>query len=58
VDFLRRMIGFAAQRLMELDIESRTGSAMFLILDMSQPYAGLFRIPSSATQQTIEAIDK
>jgi hypothetical protein len=25
-DFLRRMIGFAAQRLMELDIESRTGA--------------------------------
>jgi hypothetical protein len=26
-DFLRRMIGFAAQRLMERDIESRTGAA-------------------------------
>ena len=26
-DFLRRMISFAAQRLMELDIESRTGAA-------------------------------
>ena len=26
-DFLRQMIGFAAQRLMELDIESRTGAA-------------------------------
>jgi transposase-like protein len=26
-DFLRRMIGFAAQRLMELDIESHTGAA-------------------------------
>ena len=26
-DFLRRMIGFAAQRLMDLDIESRTGAA-------------------------------
>ena len=25
-DFLRRMIGFAAQRLMELDIASRTGA--------------------------------
>ena len=33
-------------------------SAMFLILDMSQPYSGLFRIPSSAMEQTIEAIDK
>jgi putative transposase len=26
-DFLRRMIGFAAQRLMELDVEGRTGAA-------------------------------
>src|SRR5215471_16571624 len=26
-DFLRRMIGFAAQRLMELDMEGRTGAA-------------------------------
>ena len=26
-DYLREMIGFAAQRLMELDIESRTGAA-------------------------------
>ncbi len=26
-DFVRRMIGFAAQRLMELDIEGRTGAA-------------------------------
>ena len=26
-NFLREMIGFAAQRLMELDIESRTGAA-------------------------------
>jgi putative transposase len=26
-DFLRRMIGFAAQRLMDLDVESRTGAA-------------------------------
>jgi len=26
-DFLRRMIGFAAQRLMELNVESRTGAA-------------------------------
>jgi len=26
-DFLRRMIGFAAQRLMELDVEGRTGVA-------------------------------
>jgi hypothetical protein len=33
-------------------------SAMFLILDLTQPYAGLFRIPPSAIQQTLEAIDK
>jgi hypothetical protein len=33
-------------------------SAMFLILDLSQPYAGLFRVPASALQETIEAIDK
>ena len=26
-NYLREMIGFAAQRLMELDIESRTGAA-------------------------------
>jgi transposase-like protein len=26
-DFLRRMIGFATQRLIELDVESRTGAA-------------------------------
>ena len=33
-------------------------SAMFLILELSQPYSGVFRIPSSAMAQTIEAIDK
>jgi hypothetical protein len=33
-------------------------SAMFLILDLSQPYSGLFRIPPSAMEQTIEVIDK
>ena len=33
-------------------------SAMFLILDLSQPYSGLFRIPPSAMEQTIEAMDK
>jgi hypothetical protein len=33
-------------------------SAMFLILDLSQPYSGLFRVPASALQETIEAIDK
>ena len=33
-------------------------SAMFLILDLTQPYSGLFRVPPSAIQQTLEAIDK
>ena len=33
-------------------------SAMFLILDLTQPYSGLFRIPASAMQQAIEAVDK
>ena len=33
-------------------------SAMFLILDLSQPYSGLFRIPPAAMEQTLEAIDK
>ena len=33
-------------------------SATFLILDLTQPYSGLFRVPPSAIQQTLEAIDK
>jgi hypothetical protein len=33
-------------------------SAMFLILDLTQPYSGLFRVPPSAIQQTLKAIDK
>jgi hypothetical protein len=33
-------------------------SAMFLILDLTQPYSGLFRVPPSAIQQTLQAIDK
>jgi hypothetical protein len=33
-------------------------SAMFLILDLSQPYSGLFRVPATALQETIDAIDK
>jgi hypothetical protein len=33
-------------------------SAMFLILDLIQPYSGLFRVSPSAIQQTLEAIDK
>jgi Protein of unknown function (DUF4239) len=33
-------------------------SAMFLILDLTQPYSGLFRVSPAAIQQTLEAIDK
>jgi hypothetical protein len=33
-------------------------SAMFLILDLTQPYSGLFRAPASSLEQTIEAIGK
>jgi hypothetical protein len=33
-------------------------SAMFLVLDLTQPYSGLFRVSPSAIQQTLEAIDK
>jgi amino acid permease len=34
------------------------GSAIFLILELSQPYTGLFRISPAALEQTIDAIDK
>ena len=33
-------------------------SAMFLILDLTQPYSGLFRVPASSLQQAVEAIGK
>jgi hypothetical protein len=33
-------------------------SAMFLILDLTQPYSGVFRVSPLAIQQTLEAIDK
>jgi hypothetical protein len=32
------------------------GSAIFLILELNQPYSGLFKIPSAAIEQTIEAL--
>ena len=32
------------------------GSAIFLILELNQPYSGLFKIPSSAMEQTIAAL--
>jgi hypothetical protein len=34
------------------------GSAIFLILELSQPYTGLFRISPAALEQTIDAISK
>jgi hypothetical protein len=33
-------------------------SAMFLILDLTEPYSGLFRVPASSLEQAIEAIGK
>jgi len=33
-------------------------SAIFLILELSQPYTGLFRTSPAALEQTIDAIDK
>jgi hypothetical protein len=32
-------------------------SGVYLILDLSEPYSGLFRVPTSGLQQTIEALD-
>jgi hypothetical protein len=34
------------------------GSAIFLILELSQPYAGLFRISPAALEETVDSIDK
>jgi hypothetical protein len=34
------------------------GSAMFLILELSQPYSGLFRISPAALEQTIDALNR
>jgi hypothetical protein len=33
-------------------------TAVFLILDLSQPYSGMFRVPAGALEQTLEIIDK
>jgi hypothetical protein len=33
------------------------GSAIFLILELSQPYTGLFRIPAASMEQTLAALD-
>jgi len=32
------------------------GSAIFLILELNEPFSGLFKIPSAAIEQTIEAL--
>jgi len=32
------------------------GSAVFLILELNQPFNGFFRIPSAAVEETIKAI--
>ena len=34
------------------------GSGIFLILELSQPYIGLFRISPAAFEQAIDSIDK
>jgi len=34
------------------------GSTIFLILELRQPYTGLFRISPAALEQTVESIDK
>ncbi len=34
------------------------GSALFLIIELSQPYTGLFRVPPAALEQSIEAMGK
>jgi hypothetical protein len=33
-------------------------SAMYLILDLSQPYSGHFRLSPASLEQALEAIDK
>ena len=33
-------------------------SAIFLILDLSEPYTGLFRVPPAALEQAIEASNR
>jgi hypothetical protein len=33
-------------------------SAIFLILELSEPYSGLFRISPAALEQTIAAMDR
>ena len=33
-------------------------SAIFLILELNQPFSGLFRVPSASVERTIVALDK
>jgi hypothetical protein len=37
---------------------SAVASAVFIIIELSHPYTGIFRIPPSALEQTIDAIDQ
>ena len=34
------------------------GSALFLILELSQPFTGVFRLPSAAIDQMLASLDK
>lgn len=34
------------------------GSALFLIIELSQPYTGLFRVPPAALEQSIQEMGK
>ncbi len=40
-----------------LGLGAFAATAMFLILDLSQPYSGVFRVPAGALVQTLEVID-
>jgi hypothetical protein len=45
----RKALGFGA---------FAVGSALFLIIELSQPYTGLFRVPPAALEQRIEEMGK
>jgi len=34
------------------------GGALFIIIELAEPYTGLFRLSPAAIQQTIDAIDR
>ena len=37
---------------------SRWASALFLILELNQPFTGVFRLPSGAYDQMLASLDK